>query len=101
MKYTPTTYRLLCSVKRANKLPLETKRKRLQFWRNRSKHLFTQGYFDLAYEYIAMLELNLYLDLDKSDPFRLKVWKMFVIDFRRAYSDYEFEKLQHFMELYN
>lgn len=98
MKYTHTTYRLLSMVKRANKLPPEAKEERLQCWLNRSRHLFAQGDFDLAYEYIAMIELNLYLDLDKPDMFRLKLWRMFVTDFRRAYSDYEFEKLQRFMK---
>ena len=101
MKYTPATYRLLSRVKRVNKLPLEAKEKRLQFWHKRSRHLFAQGDFDLAYEYIAMIELNLYLDLDKTDMFRLNLWRMFVTDFRRAYSDYEFEKLQRFMKEYN
>lgn len=85
---------LLHAVRRVNKLELETKEKRLQFWFNRSKHLFSQNSYNMAYEYVAMIDLNLVLDLDKDDSFRLKMWRIFVTDFRRAFSIHEYELFQ-------
>lgn len=61
------------------------------FWAERMHENFQNGDYDLAYEYVAMQELLLFKMLSKTDPFRLKVWRMFVGDFRRAFSDYEFE----------
>ena len=92
MKYSYFKMRFLPRVIKANKLPLEEKEKRLQLWTKRFHLLFNQGSYDLAYEYMAMLELNNYLDLDKSDHFRIMLWRMFVTDFRRAFSDYEEER---------
>lgn len=60
-------------------------------WAERMHENFQNGNYDLAYEYVAMQELLLFKMLSKTDPFRLKVWRMFVGDFRRAVSDYEFE----------
>ena len=91
MKYSYFKSQLLPKVIKVNKLPLEKKKKRLQFWTNRFHHLFNKGSYDLAYEYMAMLELNYYLDLDKNDHFRIMLWRMFVADLRRAFSDYEME----------
>lgn len=91
MKYSYFKTQLLPKVIKVNKLPLEKKEKRLQFWVNRFHHLFNQGSYELAYKYMAMLELNYYLGLDKNDDFRITLWMMFVKDFRRAFSDYEME----------
>lgn len=99
MKYSYFKKRFLPKVRKVNKLPLEEKEKRLQFWTNRFHHLFNQGSYDLAYEYMAMLELNYYLDLDKSDHFRVMLWRAFVTDFRRAFSDYEEERFDRLKKL--
>lgn len=93
MKYSYFKSQLLPKVIKVYKLPLEEKEKRLQFWVNRFRHLLNQGSYDLAYEYMAMLELHYYLVLDKSDDFRITLWQMFVRDFRRAYSIYEHKLL--------
>lgn len=92
MYYSHFKRRLLPRVLRLNKLPLEEKEKRLQLWTTKFHLLFSQGAYDLAYGYIAMVELSRYLDLDKSDNSRIMMWRMFVMDFRRALSDYEHER---------
>lgn len=63
-------------------------------WDERMHVNFQNGNYDLAYEYVAMQELLLFKMLSKTDPFRLKAWRMFVVDFRRAFSDYEFEMFE-------
>jgi len=63
-------------------------------WAERMHENFQIGEYDLAYEYVAMQELLLFKTMTKSDPFRLKVWRMFVTDFRRAFSFHEFEIFQ-------
>lgn len=65
-----------------------------ELWSERMHENFQNGDYDLAYEYVAMQELLLFKMLSKTDPFRLKVWRMFVVDFRRAFSDYEFERFE-------
>ena len=70
------------------------------FWAERMHENFQKGDYDIAYEYVAMQELLLFKDMSKKDPFRLKVWRMFVADSRRAFSNYEFEKFQ-LMKDYN
>ena len=69
-------------------------RKLQEIWAEGMHENFAKGYYDLAYEFVAMQELLLFKMLSKTDPFRLKVWRMFVVDFRRAFSDYEFEKFE-------
>lgn len=91
MKYSYFKKRFFPKVIKVNKLPKGEKEKRMLFWSNRFQHLLNQGDYNLAYEYLAMLALNCYLDLDKSDHSRITLWKMFVADFRRAFSDYEKE----------
>lgn len=63
-------------------------------WAERMHENFQRSEYDLAYEYVAMQELLLFKTMQKSDTFRLKVWRMFVTDFRRAFSDHEFAKFQ-------
>lgn len=71
-----------------------------QIWAERMHENFQNGDYDLAYEYVAMQELLLFKVMSKTDPFRIKVWRMFVTDTRRAFSNYEFEKFQR-MKDYN
>lgn len=95
MKYSYFKKQFLPKVRKVNNLPLEEKEKRLQFCVDRFHHLFKHGSYELAYEYMAMFELNSFLELDKNDHFRLMLWRGFVTDFRRAFSDYErFERLK-------
>ena len=63
-------------------------------WAERMYENCEKGYYDIAYEYVAMQEFLLFKTMQKTDPFRLKVWRMFVTDFRRAFSDYEYEKFE-------
>ena len=64
------------------------------FWAERMHELFQKGEYDLAYEYVAMQELLLFKSISKTDPYRIKVWRMFVTDARRAFSDHEFANFQ-------
>lgn len=64
------------------------------FWAECMRENFEKGYYDIAYKYVATQELLLFKTMQKTDPFRLKVWRMFVTDFRRAFSDYEYEKFE-------
>ena len=59
-------------------------------WAERMHENFKNGDYDLAYEYVAMQELLLFKFMSKTDTFRLKVWRMFVADSRRAFSNYEY-----------
>lgn len=70
------------------------------FWAERMHENFKKGDYDLAYEYVAMQELLCYKSMRKNDPFRIKMWRMFVIDFRRAFSDYEYNNFQRLKELH-
>ena len=63
-------------------------------WAERMHENVEKGYYNIAYEYVATQELLLFKTMQKTDPFRLKVWRMFVTDFRRAFSDYEYEKFE-------
>ena len=65
-----------------------------KMWALHMHENFQKGWYDLAYECVAMQELLLFKTLSKNDPFRLKVWRMFVTDSRRAFSDHEFAKFQ-------
>lgn len=94
MKYSYFKGQFLPTVLRVNKLPSKEKEKRLQFWVNRFHHLFSQGVYDLAYEYIARVELSYFLDLDKSDDSRIMMWRMLVTDYRRAFSYYAEERFE-------
>ena len=69
-----------------------------EIWAERMHENFQEGCYDIAYEYVAMQELLLFKVLPKTDPFRLKVWRMFVTDFRRAFSDYDFERFERLKE---
>lgn len=67
-------------------------------WAERMHENLQRSQYDLAYEYVAMQELLLFKFMRKSDPFRLKVWRMFVTDSRRAFSNHEFEIFQRLKE---
>lgn len=69
-------------------------KKAQDLWAERMRENFKKGYYDIAYEYVAIQELLLFKTMKKTDPFRLKVWRMFVGDFRRAFSDYEYANFQ-------
>lgn len=63
-------------------------------WAERMHENFRKGNYDIVYEYVACQELLLFKTIRKDDPFRIKVWRMFAVDFRRAFSDYEFEMFE-------
>ena len=94
MKYSYYKDMVLPMVRRANNLTAHEKEKRLRFWHEHSKKCFEEGFFDMAYEYIAMIELSLCLAWPKNDRLRLSVWKMFVRDYRLGFSAYEYKKFQ-------
>lgn len=81
---------ILFAVNVAHKNYEKRGRKLQQIWAERMHENFQNGDYDIAYEYVAMQELLLFKTMKKTDPFRLKVWRMFVTDFRRAFSDYEY-----------
>ena len=74
-------------------------RKLQEIWAERMHENFEKGDYDIAYEYLAMQELLCFKSMQKNDPFRIKMWRMFVIDFRRAFSDHEFAKFQQLKQL--
>lgn len=69
-------------------------RKLQEIWAERMHENFAKGNYYVAYEYVAMQELLCFKCMAKNDPFRIKMWRMFVVDFRRAFSDYEFERFE-------
>ena len=69
-------------------------RKLQEIWAERMHENFAKGDYDIAYEYVAMQELLCFKMMRKNDHFRIKMWRMFVVDFRRAFSDYEYANFQ-------
>lgn len=49
-----------------------------------------QGYYDFAYEYQCRIWLYVLKNIDFQRTSRLAMWKIFVHDFRHAFSDYYF-----------
>lgn len=85
---------ILYAVNVAHKNYVKRGKKLQEIWAERMHENFQKGDYDIAYEYVAMQELLLFKTMQKTDTFRLKVWRMFVTDFRRAFSDYEYERFQ-------
>lgn len=69
-------------------------KKTQSLWAERMHELFQKREYHLAYEYVAMQELLLFKATPKTDPYRIKIWRMFVTDARRAFSDHEFANFQ-------
>ena len=85
-------YTLSEIVSKTNKKDDFDKQTTIVLWANRYKENAQKGYYDIAFEYIAMWDL---LQVKApSKAYRLYFWKCFVRDFRRAYSNYEFEIFQ-------
>lgn len=95
MGYSYFKGRLLPRVRQANKLPPKQKRSRLDFWLFRSTMCFQNNNYDLGMEYLAMVHLALFMDLNKNSSIRLSLWRIFVREFRLAFSDYGFQALSN------
>ena len=65
----------------------------LKLWSDSFYKNMEHGFYNIAYENLAMHELLLFKNSKKGDEFRLLLWRMFVMDFRRAFSDYEYRLL--------
>lgn len=56
----------------------------------RAKECKEQGYYDFAYEYQCRIWLYVLKNIGFQPASRLPMWKIFVHDFRHAFSDYYF-----------
>lgn len=56
----------------------------------RAKENNVKGYYDFAYEYQCRIWLYVLKNIDFQPASRLPMWKIFVHDFRHAFSDYYF-----------
>lgn len=93
MTYSRDVQDLFNIVNMAYKSGPEKQAKFIKVWTDNFHKNLNIGFYDIAYENIAMHELLLFKNSKKGDEFRLLLWRMFVMDFRRAFSDYEYRLL--------
>lgn len=95
MKKTYSQFREMSKVvSRTMRFEYDTPDAQVNRWLTRYRKRMQKGHFDIAHEYLCRAELLMVRTAPKNEPYRLTMWRLFVGDFRRAFSDYEFDKMQ-------